>query len=156
MSAVRGPPGSTLALSPSPAQVPRADGHEKGKGNYWTFAGGCGSLLDLFENGNFRRRRRRRGPKGAEARGARGTDAGAPPGPPDPASAPATPVPPREPPTPASPAVLGREAHRDIKFSIDYILSTPDRLPGCRSPHAQEGRRPPLEARQVSLHLWAL
>ena len=63
------PLGARRALSPSSAQVPRTDGHEKGKGNYWTFAGGCESLLDLFENGNFRRRRRRRGPKGEEARG---------------------------------------------------------------------------------------
>ncbi len=38
-------------------QVPRTEGNEKGKGNYWTFATGCESMLDLFENGNFRRRR---------------------------------------------------------------------------------------------------
>lgn len=142
----RGAPGARRALSPSSAQVPRTDGHEKGKGNYWTFAGGCESLLDLFENGNFRRRRRRRGPKGEEARGARGRDAGAPPGPPEP------PVPRSEPPTPASPAVLRRDAHRDIKFSIDYILSAPDPFPRGRSPHVH----PSLQARQVNLQLWTV
>ncbi|XP_055264940.1 forkhead box L3 [Moschus berezovskii] len=145
-----------LSLNSCFVKVPRTDGHEKGKGNYWTFAGGCESLLDLFENGNFRRRRRRRGPKGEEARGARGRDAGAPLRPPEPPSARGTPVPRREPPTPASPAVLGRDAHRDIKFSIDYILSAPDPFPGGRSPHLQEGRHPPLEAPQVNLRLWAM
>uniref|UniRef100_A0A8C6DNE2 Forkhead box L3 n=1 Tax=Moschus moschiferus TaxID=68415 RepID=A0A8C6DNE2_MOSMO len=142
-----------LSLNSCFVKVPRTDGHEKGKGNYWTFAGGCESLLDLFENGNFRRRRRR-GPKGEEARGARGRDAGAPLRPPEPPSARGTPV--AASPTPASPAVLGRDAHRDIKFSIDYILSAPDPFPGGRSPHLQEGRHPPLEAPQVNLRLWAM
>ncbi|XP_055418761.1 forkhead box L3 [Bubalus kerabau] len=135
-----------LSLNSCFVKVPRTDGHEKGKGNYWTFAGGCESLLDLFENGNFRRRRRRRGPKGEEARGARGRDAGAPPGPPEP------PGPRREPPTPASPEVLRRDAHRDIKFSIDYILSAPDPFPRGRSPHMH----PPLEGHQVNLQLWTM
>ncbi|KAG5195507.1 hypothetical protein JEQ12_012796 [Ovis aries] len=137
-----------LSLNSCFVKVPRTDGHERGKGNYWTFAGGCESLLDLFENGNFRRRRRRRGPKGEEARGARGRDAGAPPGPPEPASARGTPVPRCEPLTPASPAVPRSAAHGDIKFSIDYILSAPDPSRGGRPPHVQEGRHPPLEARQ--------
>ncbi|KAI4551891.1 hypothetical protein MJT46_018143 [Ovis ammon polii x Ovis aries] len=145
-----------LSLNSCFVKVPRTDGHERGKGNYWTFAGGCESLLDLFENGNFRRRRRRRGPKGEEARGARGRDAGAPPGPPEPASARGTPVPRCEPLTPASPAVPRSAAHGDIKFSIDYILSAPDPSRGGRPPHVQEGRHPPLEARQVDLGLWTM
>ncbi|XP_010841641.1 PREDICTED: forkhead box L1-like [Bison bison bison] len=58
----------------------------------------------------------------------------------------------REPPTPASPAVLRRDAHRDIKFSIDYILSAPDPFPRGRSPHVH----PSLQARQVNLQLWTV
>ncbi|XP_007467141.1 PREDICTED: forkhead box protein S1-like [Lipotes vexillifer] len=145
-----------LSLNSCFVKVPRTHGHEKGKGNYWTFAGGCESLLDLFENGNYRRRRRRRGPKLEEARGTRAAEAEAPRGPPEPATARGSPVPRREAPTPASPAALGREAHRGIKFSIDHILSTPDPFPGLRSPYAQEGRYPRLEARQMNLHLWTM
>ncbi|XP_055984275.1 forkhead box L3 [Sorex fumeus] len=109
-----------LSLNSCFVKVPRAAGQEKGKGNYWTFAGGCESLLDLFENGNYRRRRRRRGPKREGARGAR---AGAAPGPgsggsPEPAR--------REGPDPEGPSTVGKDGPRDIKFSIDYILSAPD------------------------------
>nr|XP_014338657.1 PREDICTED: forkhead box L1-like [Bos mutus] len=57
-----------------------------------------------------------------------------------------------KPPTPASPAVLRRDAHRDIKFSIDYILSAPDPFPRGRSPHVH----PSLQARQVNLQLWTV
>lgn len=141
------------------AQVPRTEGHEKGKGNYWTFAGGCESLLDLFENGNYRRRRRRRGPKREGTRGARAAAAEMPPGPPEPAGARASPAPRPKPPTPtspASPAALGREEHRDIKFSIDYILSAPDPFPGLKAPCAQEGRCPRREAQPMNLHLWPM
>ncbi|XP_036680082.1 forkhead box L3 [Balaenoptera musculus] len=145
-----------LSLNSCFVKVPRTHGHEKGKGNYWTFAGGCESLLDLFENGNYRRRRRRRGPKREEARGTRAADAEAPRGPPEPATARGNPVPRREAPTPASPAALGREAHRDIKFSIDYILSAPDPFPGLRSTYAQAGRYPRLQAQQMNLHLWTM
>uniref|UniRef100_H3AFE5 Forkhead box protein G1 n=1 Tax=Latimeria chalumnae TaxID=7897 RepID=H3AFE5_LATCH len=49
-----------LSLNSCFVKVPRTEGNEKGKGNYWTFASGCESMLDLFENGNYRRRRRRR------------------------------------------------------------------------------------------------
>ncbi|KAF1374112.1 hypothetical protein PFLUV_G00245860 [Perca fluviatilis] len=52
-----------LSLNSCFIKVPRTEGNEKGKGNYWTFATGCESMLDLFENGNFRRRRRRRNMK---------------------------------------------------------------------------------------------
>ncbi|KAL4695980.1 hypothetical protein H8957_001734, partial [Semnopithecus entellus] len=71
-----------LSLNSCFVKVPRSEGHEKGKGNYWTFAGGCESLLDLFENGNYRRRRRRRGPKREGLRGPRAGGAQGPPGPP--------------------------------------------------------------------------
>ncbi|XP_012878933.1 PREDICTED: forkhead box L1-like [Dipodomys ordii] len=139
-----------LSLNSCFVKVPRTEGHEKGKGNYWTFAGGCESLLDLFENGNFRRRRRRRGVKREE-----------PPGPPEPeaeAEARGSPgsrqVPHHgEPRGPASPAA---GAHRDIKFSIDYILSSPDPFPTLRSPClTQEARGPPPEPQPMSLHFWA-
>ncbi|NWR43613.1 FOXL1 protein, partial [Regulus satrapa] len=49
-----------LSLNSCFVKVPRTEGNEKGKGNYWSFAAGCESMLDLFENGNYRRRRRRR------------------------------------------------------------------------------------------------
>lgn len=132
------------SLSPILPQVPRTEGHDKGKGNYWTFAGGCESLLDLFENGNFRRRRRRRGPKRE-----------GPPGPLEPAVRGSTGsdsarVPDRE-------ARVSPATHRDIKFSIDYILSSPDPFPALRSPcHSQEARYPEaLEPQQMSFHFWA-
>ncbi|XP_006996155.1 forkhead box L3 [Peromyscus maniculatus bairdii] len=132
-----------LSLNSCFVKVPRTEGHDKGKGNYWTFAGGCESLLDLFENGNFRRRRRRRGPK---REGPPGSLEPAARGSPDPDSARA---PDRE--AQASPAT-----HRDIKFSIDYILSSPDPFPALRSPcHFQEARYPALEPHQMSFHFWA-
>uniref|UniRef100_A0A8D0UGB7 Fork-head domain-containing protein n=1 Tax=Sus scrofa TaxID=9823 RepID=A0A8D0UGB7_PIG len=145
-----------LSLNSCFVKVPRTEGHEKGKGNYWTFAGGCESLLDLFENGNYRRRRRRRGPKREGTRGARAAAAEMPPGPPEPAAARASPVPAPSPRPPASPAALGREEHRDIKFSIDYILSAPDPFPGLKAPCAQEGRCPRREAQPMNLHLWPM
>ncbi|KAI1233748.1 hypothetical protein IHE44_0004191 [Lamprotornis superbus] len=52
-----------LSLNSCFVKVPRTEGNEKGKGNYWSFAAGCESMLDLFENGNYRRRRRRRNVK---------------------------------------------------------------------------------------------
>uniref|UniRef100_A0A674JRD3 Forkhead box protein G1 n=1 Tax=Terrapene triunguis TaxID=2587831 RepID=A0A674JRD3_9SAUR len=52
-----------LSLNSCFVKVPRTEGNEKGKGNYWSFASGCESMLDLFENGNYRRRRRRRNMK---------------------------------------------------------------------------------------------
>ncbi|XP_072798224.1 forkhead box L3 [Vicugna pacos] len=134
-----------LSLNSCFVKVPRTEGHAKGKGSYWTFAGGCESLLDLFENGNFRRRRRRRGPKREGPRGARVADAEGPPGAPEPASASA-----QEPPVP------GRAEHRDLRFSIDYILSAPDPVPGLKPPCAQEGARPRPEAQQRHLHLWTV
>lgn len=135
--------------------MPRAAGQEKGKGHYWTFAGGCESLLDLFENGNYRRRRRRRGPKREGARVARAI--GAPPptslGPREAArcEAPATQS------TPAAATVAGKDGPRDIKFSIDYILSAPGPFSRCRGPCGpQESGHPALEKQPVSLHVWTL
>lgn len=143
--------GSQSLVEPLPLpQVPRTEGHEKGKGNYWTFAGGCESLLDLFENGNYRRRRRRRGPKREGAEQGRAGVAEGPPGPPEPA-------PRRQPAAPASPAALGKEEPRGIKFSIDYILSSPDPFPGLKCPYGpQEGRNPRRETQPMDLHLWTI
>ncbi|XP_058141662.1 forkhead box L3 [Dasypus novemcinctus] len=145
-----------LSLNSCFVKVPRAEGQEKGKGNYWTFAGGCDSLLDLFENGNYRRRRRRRGPQregaasGARAGGARG-----PRGPPDPAGAPRAPAPahPARAPGPAG----EKDQHGGIKFSIDYILSCPHPLPGLQPPRpTQEGARAGPEPQPKSARLWTM
>ncbi|XP_034821307.1 forkhead box L3 [Pan paniscus] len=150
-----------LSLNSCFVKVPRSEGHEKGKGNYWTFAGGCESLLDLFENGNYRRRRRRRGPKREGPRGPRAGGAQGPSGPPEPPAAQGRLAPDsagegapgREP--PASPAPPGKEHPRDLKFSIDYILSSPDPFPGLKPPClAQEGRYPRPE--NVGLHFWTM
>ncbi|XP_004688393.1 PREDICTED: forkhead box L1-like [Condylura cristata] len=145
-----------LSLNSCFIKVPRTEGQEKGKGNYWTFAGGCESLLDLFENGNYRRRRRRRGPKReAPQRAPVGASEG-PPGPGEPDSLRDSPTL-REPPPSTRPAEPGTEEHRDIKFSIDYILSAPDPFPGLKVPYGTPGGGyPQLEAQQVNLHFWTL
>ncbi|XP_049614340.1 forkhead box L3 [Syngnathus scovelli] len=156
-----------LSLNSCFIKVPRTEGNEKGKGNFWTFATGCESMLDLFENGNFRRRRRRRNVKV----GLR-----------DPGEAPLRPAEspgkqhalavhhpeadsdlrplnayrPRPCPTP-NPAVPKPES--EIKFSIDYILSNPDPpVPGIRSSHVGPPGPPlhVLEPQHLSLHFWTL
>lgn len=158
-------------------QVPRTEGNEKGKGNYWTFATGCESMLDLFENGNYRRRRRRRNIK----IGLR--DSGETPfhpleshnnqhGPasrrpePDSALCPLNPDRPRL--VPQQNRLISNpqqgKAEPEIKFSIDYILSTPDPpLPGFRSSHGPPGHLGPpgppvhiLEPQHLNLHFWTL
>ncbi|XP_066199286.1 forkhead box L3 [Saccopteryx leptura] len=140
-----------LSLNTCFVKVPRAEGHGKGKGNYWTFAGGCESLLDLFEDGNYRRRRRRRGAKRDRARGTCAEGDEGPSGPREPASALGSPALPGEPPPPpASSSPLGKEPHKDIKFSIDYILSSPDPLPGSRSLCCRQ------EAQQMNLPFWTM
>ncbi|XP_011832973.1 PREDICTED: forkhead box L1-like [Mandrillus leucophaeus] len=54
-----------------------------------------------------------------------------------------------------SPAPHGKEHPRDLKFSIDYILSSPDPFPGLKPPClAQEGRYTRLE--NVGLHFWTM
>ncbi|XP_037360391.1 forkhead box L3 [Talpa occidentalis] len=145
-----------LSLNSCFIKVPRTEGQEKGKGNYWTFAGGCESLLDLFENGNYRRRRRRRGPKREGPPRASVGAAEGPPGPPEPVSSRDSPAA-REPPTSTRPADPAKEEHKDIKFSIDYILSAPDPFPGLKGPHGtQGGSYPQLEAQHMNLHFWTL
>ena len=158
-------------------QVPRTEGNEKGKGNYWTFATGCESMLDLFENGNFRRRRRRRNMKiglrdsgetpfhPLESHNNRHVPAARHPES-DSALCPLNPDRPRpgpqQNPLVPSPAQQGKP-ESEIKFSIDYILSTPDPpLPGFRSSHGPVHIGPTgpplhvLESQQMNLHFWTL
>lgn len=158
-------------------QVPRTEGNEKGKGNYWTFATGCESMLDLFENGNFRRRRRRRNIKISLR------DSGETPfhpleshnnqhiptaRRPDPDS-PLCPLNPERPrPGPQQNHLIPNPTQQgkpesEIKFSIDYILSTPDPpLPGFRSSHGAVHIGPTgppihvLEPQHLNLHFWTL
>ncbi|XP_056153099.1 forkhead box L3 [Lampris incognitus] len=157
-----------LSLNSCFIKVPRTEGNEKGKGNYWTFATGCESMLDLFENGNFRRRRRRRTMKigfrdsgenhfpSAETR--RRSE-------PDPAHCPLTPdgQRPCQPPSHLIHNAGPGKPEPEIKFSIDYILSTPDPPPpGFRPPHGNihlGPMGPPvhlLEPQHLNLHLWTL
>lgn len=134
-------------------------------------------MLDLFENGNFRRRRRRRNIK----IGLRES-----------VEAPFHPLDSHnnqhmataqrpEPNTthcslnPERPRAGAQESHlvpnpnqqgkpeSEIKFSIDYILSTPDPpLPGFRSPHGPIHLGPTgppmhvLEPQHLNLHFWTL
>lgn len=132
-------------------------------------------MLDLFENGNFRRRRRRRNMKigfrdSAEtpfhplesnhhAPAARLPD-------PDCALCPLDPE--RLRPGPQQNRLLQNtnqpgKPESEIKFSIDYILSTPDPpLPGFRSPRGpvHRGAVAPavhvLEPQHLNLHFWTL
>lgn len=164
-----------LSLNSCFIKVPRTEGNEKGKGNFWTFASGCESMLDLFENGNFRRRRRRRNMKiglrdsvdthfhpldshtNQCPPAARGPET-------DSALCPLTPDRPRPGPQQDSlilnPTQPGKP-ESEIKFSIDYILSTPD-PPLFRSSHSavhMATTGPPLhvlESQQLNLHFWTL
>ncbi|KAL6095286.1 foxl3 [Pungitius sinensis] len=146
-----------LSLNSCFVKVPRTEGNEKGKGNYWTFASGCESMLDLFENGNFRRRRRRRNAK-IGFRDPRETPPRLPEARrPEPDPSPARPLN-RERPRPGPPAPNPPQSDKpesEIKFSIDYILSTPDPPPaGLRAPAG-----PPLhvlEPQHLNLHFWTL
>ncbi|XP_065805869.1 forkhead box L3 [Labrus bergylta] len=170
-----------LSLNSCFIKVPRTEGNEKGKGNFWTFASGCESMLDLFENGNFRRRRRRRNMKigfrdsgethfhPLESRANRHAPVARAPEP-DSSLCPLTPDRPRpgqqqqqqQDQLNLNPAQPGKP-ESEIKFSIDYILSTPDPpLTGFRSSHvpvhvATTG--PPvhiLEPQHLNLHFWTL
>ncbi|XP_006637427.1 forkhead box L3 [Lepisosteus oculatus] len=153
-----------LSLNSCFVKVPRTEGNEKGKGNYWTFATGCESMLDLFENGNYRRRRRRRNMRV-------GFREPAEPGerPPSPESPAGAFLPPACPPdsdrfcagdpgrrrTPLNPPVGKPEP--EIKFSIDYILSAPDPLPGLRPPGpGATGKAHLLEPQHINLHFWTM
>ncbi|XP_077057390.1 forkhead box L3 [Siphateles boraxobius] len=147
-----------LSLNSCFIKVPRTEGNEKGKGNYWTFATGCESMLDLFENGNFRRRRRRRNLKmglkePAETFVATDTHQGVAVRstesdsfcPMNTSHRPAQNNPPLSKPEP------------EIKFSIDYILSTPDPLPGFRAPNSIAGAViHHLEPQHLNLHFWTM
>ncbi|XP_061822162.1 forkhead box L3 [Nerophis lumbriciformis] len=156
-----------LSLNSCFIKVPRTEGNEKGKGNFWTFAPGCESMLDLFENGNFRRRRRRRNMKiglrdSGEAptfqpaesavkrhntsHAARRPEA-------DSDLCPLTPQRSRPCP-PLVPNPVQGKPGSEIKFSIDYILSTPNPpMLGIRS------SGPPIhvvEPQHFNLHFWTL
>ncbi|XP_041063392.1 forkhead box L3 [Carcharodon carcharias] len=135
-----------LSLNSCFVKVPRSGGNERGKGNFWTFASGCESMLDLFENGNYRRRRRRRSVKRLPKYHSNRNE---------------------EPQSPESGAVdnlpSGRpqdtsplhKAESEIKFSIDYILSAPDPSPGLRPQHnSQSNRLLLLDHQQVPLQFW--
>ncbi|XP_072915972.1 forkhead box L3 [Hemitrygon akajei] len=134
-----------LSLNSCFVKVPRLEGNERGKGNFWTFASGCESMLDLFENGNYRRRRRsvKRFQKyhsnksaaplsldygaadsGLLEDGADGCRTGLL----SPEIFLRNESPSRQP----RDTGTGQKAGSEIKFSIDYILSSPDPLPGLR------------------------
>ncbi|XP_077359303.1 forkhead box L3 [Festucalex cinctus] len=157
-----------LSLNSCFIKVPRTEGNEKGKGNFWTFASGCESMLDLFENGNFRRRRRRRHMK-IGLRDAAGEDARLRPAAESPGKrrAPAVrrpdadlcPLNPRGPGPRPAPNALAPKPESEIKFSIDYILSTPDPpASGLRSSHLGPAGPPVrvLEPQHLNLHFWTL
>ncbi|XP_026887812.2 forkhead box L3 [Electrophorus electricus] len=149
-----------LSLNSCFIKVPRTEGNEKGKGNYWTFAAGCESMLDLFENGNFRRRRRRRRNIKMGFR-----ESSEPFGPMDPEQN--APVRPLEPDSfcPETASHRGDQGGHtlgkpepEIKFSIDYILSTADPSPGFRPPHCGSSGAVihHLEPQHINLHFWTL
>ncbi|KAK1881932.1 Forkhead box protein I1-B [Dissostichus eleginoides] len=150
-------------------EVPRTEGNEKGKGNFWTFATGCESMLDLFENGNFRRRRRRRNMKIGFRDSAETSflqpleihsDQHVPP-----SRRPETPLCPLNPERPRPDPLLPNNTQKpesEIKFSIDYILSTPDPpLLGIRSSQGSLlTAGPPVHLLEpqphLNLHFWTL
>ncbi|XP_005289219.1 forkhead box L3 isoform X1 [Chrysemys picta bellii] len=169
-----------LSLNSCFVKVPRTEGNEKGKGNYWSFASGCESMLDLFENGNYRRRRRRRNMK-REHKELR------PSGGKDPSSPESSSMDSglysischesKCEPTESGPRLL--EPHgffpnntsnrqslnnsslgksdSEIKFSIDYILSAPDPLPVLRSQyHMQDNKYQLLESQKINLQFWTM
>ncbi|KAM7039038.1 forkhead box L3 isoform 2-T3 [Acridotheres tristis] len=169
-----------LSLNSCFVKVPRTEGNEKGKGNYWSFAAGCESMLDLFENGNYRRRRRRRNVKREhkEQRPSRVKS---------PSSHNISAVDSAlnnissseskheriepgakllEPCGFAPNSVTNRQSlsnssltksDSEIKFSIDYILSAPDPLPVLRSQYnMQENKYHLLEAPHINLQFWTM
>ncbi|XP_021267726.1 forkhead box protein L1 [Numida meleagris] len=169
-----------LSLNSCFVKVPRTEGNEKGKGNYWSFATGCESMLDLFENGNYRRRRRRRNMKKEhkEQRSSRGKGSSSPDTSPTDFALNSTSssesiherigseprlLEPRgfAPNSTASRQSLSSsslaKSDSEIKFSIDYILSAPDPLPVLRSQYSmQENKYHLLEAQQINLQLWTM
>ncbi|XP_019368440.1 PREDICTED: forkhead box L1-like isoform X1 [Gavialis gangeticus] len=169
-----------LSLNSCFVKVPRTEGNEKGKGNYWSFASGCESMLDLFENGNYRRRRRRRnmkrdhkeqrssGGKGPSSPEMSSMDSGLHCISSHESKCEKTQSGPRllEPhgfvannassQQSLSNSNLGK-SDSEIKFSIDYILSAPDPLPGLRSQYnMQDNKYHLLESQQINLQLWTM
>ncbi|XP_005997033.1 forkhead box L3 [Latimeria chalumnae] len=164
-----------LSLNSCFVKVPRTEGNEKGKGNYWTFASGCESMLDLFENGNYRRRRRRRSIKrGPKDQSVRREDSS--PEPSDSQSCLHSVSYIENKPGPGSRQLQSdilfqsdtenrqgqinpslAKVDSEIKFSIDYILSAPDPLPGLRSQCTmQENKLYLLEPQQINLQFWTM
>ncbi|XP_066545244.1 forkhead box L3 [Amia ocellicauda] len=165
-----------LSLNSCFIKVPRTEGNEKGKGNYWTFATGCESMLDLFENGNYRRRRRRRNLKMGfrDTAGEHGEEP-SPPHTPSGAFLPTVCLSDSRHRTPerqcdSDPFCPTEPSHRqaqinasmgkpesEIKFSIDYILSAPDPLPGLRPQcSGTVGKVNLLEPQHINLHFWTM
>ncbi|XP_063270508.1 forkhead box L3 isoform X2 [Prinia subflava] len=169
-----------LSLNSCFVKVPRTEGNEKGKGNYWSFATGCESMLDLFENGNYRRRRRRRNVK-REHKEQRPGSVKSPlspnissvdsalnnissseskheriePGPKllEPCGFAASSMTNRQ--SLGNPSLAKPDS--EIKFSIDYILSAPDPLPVLRSQYnMQENKYHLLEAPHINLQFWTM
>ncbi|KAM4023762.1 forkhead box L3 [Anomaloglossus baeobatrachus] len=165
-----------LSLNSCFIKVPRTEGNDKGKGNYWSFASGCESMLDLFENGNYKRRRRRRNMKksqkdrkqnltrnhhtreftlmasseqmaaGQENRTesrSRQVDSNI--------------LFSSNISTRQSQSSSGLGKTEEIKFSIDYILSSPDPLPVLRPQHnILDNKFHILDSQPRNLHLWSL
>ncbi|XP_067859866.1 forkhead box L3 [Heptranchias perlo] len=164
-----------LSLNSCFVKVPRSEGNERGKGNFWTFASGCESMLDLFENGNYRRRRRRRNVKRLQKDHSNRGEEPQSPGPGavdnllqsvsyDGEKAVGSKTgqlasaiffgneSPHRQPHATSPL---QKADSEIKFSIDYILSAPDPLPGLRSQHnTQSNKLLLLDHQQLNLQFW--
>ncbi|XP_053550205.1 forkhead box L3 [Bombina bombina] len=164
-----------LSLNSCFVKVPRTEGNEKGKGNYWSFASGCESMLDLFENGNYKRRRRRRNMKKCQKD--KKQSQGLHPGELSIASSSAQVVSGREETTESKfrqtqsdnlfPSHISNKKQGqtnvnlgksdEIKFSIDYILSAPDPLPVLRSQHCIiDNIYHPLDPQQLNLQFWTL
>ncbi|XP_068103421.1 forkhead box L3 [Hyperolius riggenbachi] len=165
-----------LSLNSCFVKVPRMEGNEKGKGNYWSFASGCESMLDLFENGNFKRRRRRRNMKkcqrdrkqsltkalhvgefgilGSSEHRVAGHDHRSDQGTREEDSDSLFPanISSRHNQTSSS----GLRKTDEIKFSIDYILSAPDPLPILRPQHIFDSKFHILDYQQQNPHLWSL
>ncbi|XP_014914319.1 forkhead box L3 [Poecilia latipinna] len=150
-----------LSLNSCFIKVPRTEGNEKGKGNFWTFAAGCESMLDLFENGNFRRRRRRRSAKIGLRDPAGGRDPSARRPQLDSALCPLPPDRPGPLQNRLAPTSSRHKSEPEIKFSIDYILSAPDPPPaefrtGAGPVRLGPTGPPVLEPPHLNLHFWTL
>ncbi|KAM8962041.1 forkhead box L3 [Pelodytes ibericus] len=166
-----------LSLNSCFVKVPRTEGNEKGKGNYWSFASGCESMLDLFENGNYKRRRRRRNMKKCQKDRKQSLNKALHPG--DFCATNSSTHSPSgienqtesrtiqmESDSSFPNDITNRQSQTsssmgksdEIKFSIDYILSAPDPLPFLRSQqhNVLENRYHVLECQQRNLHFWSL